>query len=46
VRNPIYLAITAIWIAAVAFVVYCHRRDGLPLTNRRARAEPATEAAR
>jgi uncharacterized membrane protein YfcA len=46
VRNPIYFAITAIWIAAVAFVVYGHRRDGLPLTNRQARSEPATEAAR
>jgi hypothetical protein len=46
VRNPIYFAITAIWIAAVAFIVYGHRRDGLALTNRQARSEPATEAAR
>jgi uncharacterized membrane protein YfcA len=45
VRNPVYLAIAAVWIAAVAFVVYRHRRDGLPLTNRRASAEPATESA-
>jgi uncharacterized protein len=45
VRNPIYLAITAIWIAAVSFVVYRHRREGLPLTNSRGRAEPVTETA-
>jgi uncharacterized membrane protein YfcA len=37
-RNPVYLALAAIWIAAVSFVVYKHRRDGLPLTNR---ARPA-----
>jgi uncharacterized protein len=43
VRNPVYLMIVAVWIAAVSFVVYRHRRDGLPLTNRRPRAEPATE---
>jgi uncharacterized protein len=43
VRNPIYLAITLIWIAAIAFVVHRHRRDGIPLTNRRPSAEPATE---
>jgi uncharacterized membrane protein YfcA len=43
VRNPIYLAIVLIWIAAVTFVVYRHRREGLPLTNRRRSAEPAAE---
>jgi uncharacterized protein len=49
VRNPIYLAIVLVWIAAVVLVVYQHRRDGLPLTNKRASrkptAEPATEPA-
>jgi uncharacterized membrane protein YfcA len=45
VRNPIYLIITLVWIAAVSFVVYRHRREGLPLTNARPSAEPATEAA-
>jgi hypothetical protein len=45
VRNPIYLAIVVAWIAAVSFVVYRHRREGLPLTNSRGRAEPATETA-
>jgi uncharacterized membrane protein YfcA len=49
VRNPIYLAIVLVWVAAVALVVYQHRRDGLPLTNTRPRrkpgAEPATEPA-
>jgi uncharacterized membrane protein YfcA len=49
VRNPIYLAIVLVWVAAVALVVYQHRRDGLPLTNKRPRrkpgAEPATEPA-
>jgi uncharacterized protein len=41
VRAPIYLAIIVIWVAAVSFVVHRHRRDGLPLTNRR----PVTESA-
>jgi uncharacterized membrane protein YfcA len=45
VRSPIYLAIVVVWVAAVSFVVYRHRQDGLPLTNRRASAEPATESA-
>jgi uncharacterized membrane protein YfcA len=45
VRNPVYLVIVAVWIAAVSFVVYRHRRDGLPLTNRRATTEPVTESA-
>jgi uncharacterized membrane protein YfcA len=45
VRNPIYLGIVVVWIAAVSLVVYRHRREGLPLTNRRATAAPATESA-
>jgi uncharacterized membrane protein YfcA len=45
VRNPIYLAIAALWIVAMAFVVRRHRRDGVPLTNRIPRSEPATESA-
>jgi uncharacterized membrane protein YfcA len=40
-RNPVYLVLALIWIAAVSFVVYKHRRDGLPLTNR---ARPAAAA--
>jgi uncharacterized protein len=44
VRNPIYLVIVVVWIAAVCFVVYRHRREGLPLTNRTPRVEPAPEA--
>jgi uncharacterized membrane protein YfcA len=43
VRNPVYFGIVVVWIAAVAFVVYRHRREGLPLTNRRTSAEPAAE---
>lgn len=39
VRTPVYLAISVVWAAAVSFVVHRHRREGLPLTNRR----PATE---
>jgi uncharacterized protein len=45
VRNAIYLAIVAVWVAAMLFVVYRHRREGVPLTNRRPTAEPATEPA-
>jgi uncharacterized protein len=49
VRNPVYIAIVVVWVAAVSFVVYLHKRDGLPLTNRLPRrdrsAEPATETA-
>jgi uncharacterized membrane protein YfcA len=40
-RNPVYFVLAAIWIAAVSFVVYKHRRDGLPLTHR---ARPAAAA--
>jgi uncharacterized protein len=45
VRNPIYLAIVVVWVAAVSFVVYRHRRAGLPLTNRGPRREALTEPA-
>jgi uncharacterized membrane protein YfcA len=37
-RTPIYLGLALVWIAAVSYVVYKHRREGLPLTNR---AHPA-----
>jgi uncharacterized membrane protein YfcA len=40
-RNPVYLVLAIIWIAAVSLVVYKHRREGLPLTNR---AHPAAAA--
>jgi uncharacterized membrane protein YfcA len=43
VRNPVYLTIAIVWIAAVALVVYRHRREGLPLTNRPPTAQPAAE---
>ncbi len=33
VRNPVYLVLAIIWIAAVSYVVYRHRRDGIPLTH-------------
>jgi uncharacterized protein len=45
VRNPIYLAIVVVWVAAVSFVVYRHRRAGLPLTNRGPSREALTEPA-
>ena len=32
-RNPVYLVLAIIWIAAVSLVVYKHRREGLPLMN-------------
>ena len=47
-RWAVYLAIGAAWIAAVAWVVLAHRRNGLPLVNKRERertAVPATEPA-
>ena len=34
-RVPVYAALTALWIAAVAIVVRHHRRNGLPLLNPR-----------
>jgi uncharacterized membrane protein YfcA len=37
-RTPVYLVLALLWIAAVSYVVYKHRREGLPLTNR---AHPA-----
>jgi uncharacterized protein len=37
-RTPVYLVLILMWIAAVSYVVYKHRREGLPLTNR---AHPA-----
>jgi uncharacterized protein len=33
VRNPIYVALALVWIAAISYVVYRHRRDGIPLTH-------------
>jgi hypothetical protein len=45
-RNPVYVALAVIWISAVSFVVYRHRREGLPLMNgaRHSRAsQPARE---
>jgi uncharacterized protein len=47
VRGPVYLVLVLIWVAAVAYVVYRHRRDGIPLTHslRTERAgEPAPES--
>jgi uncharacterized membrane protein YfcA len=37
-RTPVYLVLALLWIGAVSYVVYKHRREGLPLTNR---AHPA-----
>ena len=47
IRWPTYLAIAGVWMAAVAYVVVRHRREGIPLTRppRRVAAEPATETA-
>jgi uncharacterized membrane protein YfcA len=47
VRNPVYFVLALIWIAAIGYVVYLHRRDGIPLTHlpRREHAgEPAPES--
>jgi uncharacterized membrane protein YfcA len=44
-RNPVYLALAVIWISAVSFVVYRHRREGLPLMNG-ARDSRASQPAR
>jgi uncharacterized membrane protein YfcA len=35
VRGWTYVALLAVWLAAVAYVVRAHRRDGTPLVNRR-----------
>jgi uncharacterized protein len=46
-RDPVYLALALVWAGAVSYVVYRHRRDGIPLTNglrRDAVAEPAAES--
>jgi uncharacterized protein len=32
-REPAYVALLAVWLLAIAFVVRRHRRDGIPLTN-------------
>ncbi len=49
VRWPVYLALGAVWVGAIAFVVRWHRREGLPLTNRHEprppRPTPASESA-
>ena len=46
-RNPVYVVLALGWIAAISYVVYLHKRDGIPLTNgfRRERvAEAAPES--
>jgi uncharacterized membrane protein YfcA len=49
IRWTAYLALGALWAAAVVWVIRAHRREGLPLVNRDARQEahaaPATESA-
>ena len=47
VRDPVYLVLALIWVAAIAYVVYLHRRDGVPLMNlphRERAGEPAPES--
>jgi uncharacterized protein len=34
IREPVYAALVAIWLLAIAVVVRRHRRDGIALTNR------------
>jgi uncharacterized membrane protein YfcA len=45
IRWPTYLAIVAVWVVAVGWVVRAHRRAGLPIVNgkREKRAVPVTE---
>jgi hypothetical protein len=46
-RNPVYALLAAVWVFAISFVVYRHRREGLPLTNglrSEASGQPAGEA--
>ncbi|MGH3059194.1 MAG: sulfite exporter TauE/SafE family protein [Gaiellaceae bacterium] len=43
-RWTAYLAITTVWIFAVALVVHQHRRDGLSLTNREPVQRPTSAA--
>lgn len=42
-RAPVYAALAAAWVAAIAIVVRHHRRNGLPLLNR-AKPGPARPA--
>jgi uncharacterized membrane protein YfcA len=47
-RNPVYVALAAVWLASVGWVVQHHRRTGTSLLNRPERrrpAEPASETA-
>jgi uncharacterized membrane protein YfcA len=47
VRDPVYFVLALIWVAAIAYVVYLHRRDGVPLMNlphRERTGEPAPES--
>jgi uncharacterized protein len=44
VRGWTYVAIVAVWFAAVGFVVRAHRREGSPLLNASPRPEPALDA--
>ena len=43
-RNPVYLVLALVWIAAISYVVYLHKRDGIPLTHA-VRREGVAEAA-
>jgi uncharacterized membrane protein YfcA len=40
VRWPAYALIVALWAGAVAYVVARHRRQGIPITQRRERVKP------
>jgi len=44
-RWPVYLALLALWAAAVAWVVRAHRREGLPLFNGASERAVAAESA-
>ena len=47
VRSVVYVVLVLIWGAAVAYVVYRHRRDGIPLMHslrRETAVEPAPES--
>ncbi|HEX7256156.1 MAG TPA: sulfite exporter TauE/SafE family protein [Gaiellaceae bacterium] len=50
VREPVYAAVLAVWLLAVAVVVRRHRQDGIALTNRAPRRPrrlvPASELVR
>lgn len=46
VRWPVYLALTAVWMLAIGWVVRAHKRQGLPILNSRPRRGAlATESA-